>query len=156
MNCSRCKVYKELSQFYKSTRNRIGYRYECKECTKIHKLISIKNTGLDGYIKKLYTDTNSRCKKTKGRISNNLDIKDIKERFKEQNGICALSGITMTYERGNGRTHTNLSIDRIDSKKDYTKDNIQLVCNVINTMKWDLEEKEFINYCRLISNSLKK
>jgi hypothetical protein len=41
----------------------------------------------------------------------------------------------------------NVSVDRIDSKKSYSNDNIQLVCSIINTMKWDLDQEDFINLC---------
>jgi hypothetical protein len=32
----------------------------------------------------------------------------------------------------------------------YTKDNIQLVCCMINIMKWDLKQDDFINICKTI------
>ena len=35
--CSKCKVEKELCFFYKSSRNKSGYRAECIECEKKYK-----------------------------------------------------------------------------------------------------------------------
>ena len=45
----------------------------------------------------------------------------------------------------------NISIDRIDSSKGYTKDNIQLVCASLNNMKMDLKNKHFIQLCKLVA-----
>lgn len=33
-NCSKCKQYKELSEFYKDSRTSLGVRPECKDCAK--------------------------------------------------------------------------------------------------------------------------
>jgi hypothetical protein len=150
MNCVRCKVYKSLSEFYKSN-NKVGRRPECKECTKERKIITFNSRGVNGYIKKIYSDTNNRCKNTKGRIKNELKVNDIIDMYEKQEGRCALTGKKMTYERGKGRMYTNLSIDRIKSEKHYTKDNIQLVCNVVNTMKWDMTQEDFEYYCKLVT-----
>lgn len=44
----------------------------------------------------------------------------------------------------------NLSVDRIDSSKGYTKDNIQLVCAAANMMKGYMEYNDLINFCEAI------
>jgi hypothetical protein len=56
----------------------------------------------------------------------------------------------MTNVSNNGRILTNLSIDRIDSKKGYIKDNIQFVCMAINQMKSDLTLDELYFFCENI------
>jgi hypothetical protein len=56
----------------------------------------------------------------------------------------------MTYLMGKGRIYTNVSVDRIDSNKGYLKDNVQLVCMVINQMKSDLNLDELKYYCQEI------
>jgi len=50
----------------------------------------------------------------------------------------------MTYKFYEGRVNTNVSIDRIDSTKGYSKDNVQLVCMAANQMKNDLSMEEFV------------
>jgi hypothetical protein len=52
--------------------------------------------------------------------------------WEKQKGLCALTGIPMTYKFYEGRVNTNLSVDRIDSAKGYSKDNVQLVCMAAN------------------------
>ena len=70
--------------------------------------------------------------------------------WNKQNGICALSGIPMTYLLKEGRIPTNISIDKIDRTKGYTIGNIQLVCMVCNQIKSDLTEEEMYNFCKKI------
>lgn len=52
--------------------------------------------------------------------------------WKAQNGKCAISGLDMTYELGEGRIYTN-----VRPSKGYTIDNIQLVCMAVNQLKSD-------------------
>ena len=72
--------------------------------------------------------------------------------FYEQEGMCAITGQPMTHIRGQGRVNTNISIDRIDSTKGYTEDNVQLVCRIVNTMKLDMTDEEFKFWCSLVLN----
>jgi hypothetical protein len=53
---------------------------------------------------------------------------------------------------GDKHGETTASLDRINSKKGYTKDNVQWVHKWINFMKQDLDEEEFITFCEAIVN----
>lgn len=64
-----------------------------------------------------------------------LPLEYVQDIYKYQNGLCAISGVEMTHIRGQGKVPTNISIDRIDSSKEYEVGNIQLVCHYVNTMK---------------------
>jgi hypothetical protein len=44
------------------------------------------------------------------------------------------------------------SLDRIDSTKGYIKGNIQWVHKDVNKMKWNWNQSNFINWCKLITN----
>jgi hypothetical protein len=48
------------------------------------------------------------------------------------------------------------SVDRIDSSKGYTKDNIQFVCFMANIAKNKFSCDELINFCNLVSEFNKK
>ena len=48
---------------------------------------------------------------------------------------------------------TTASLDRIDSKKGYTIDNVQWVYKKINMMKQNYDQKEFVNLCCLIAEN---
>lgn len=45
------------------------------------------------------------------------------------------------------------SLDRIDSSKPYVKDNVQWVHKVVNNMKWDFDQNEFIEWCKIIASN---
>jgi hypothetical protein len=64
----------------------------------------------------------------------NLDIDFLLEMFTAQNGQCKLTGISFSLEKENDCRVDPwaISIDRIDSKLGYTKDNVRLVCTVVN------------------------
>lgn len=44
-----------------------------------------------------------------------------------------------------------MSIDRIDSSKNYENDNVQLVDKRINMMKGSLSNEEFVNLCTKVA-----
>ncbi len=62
----------------------------------------------------------------------------------------------MTHTRGDGTVYTNVSIDRIDNDKGYTKDNIHLVCFIANLMKSTMTVDELAEWCKAITRHQKK
>jgi len=60
------------------------------------------------------------------------------------NGRCSLSGRPLVFE---SNYITTPSIDRIDSSKGYTDDNIQWVGASINNAKATLDNNDFIELC---------
>jgi hypothetical protein len=64
--------------------------------------------------------------------------------------ICPISHQEMTYQQGLGNLETNISIDRIDSSKDYIKGNIQFICRRVNTMKHNESLDSLIFWSRAI------
>lgn len=56
----------------------------------------------------------------------------------------------MTYELGEGRLYTNVSIDQIHPSQGYTIDNIQLVCMAVNQLKSDFGMDIVIALCKAI------
>lgn len=71
----------------------------------------------------------------------------------KQKRKCALSGIALTCVLRKGlKIHTNASVDRIDCFKDYTPDNIQLVCSALNSFKGTTPNKKFVWWCKQVTN----
>ena len=79
-----------------------------------------------------------------------LSIEFLEGLYNKQEGKCAISGVVMTHIYGQGKTPTNISIDRIDSSKEYSEDNVQLVCYTVNIMKNTLTLEELKDWCKLI------
>ena len=65
--------------------------------------------------------------------------------------ICPISHQEMTHIQGLGNLETNISIDRIDSSKDYIKGNIQFICRRVNTMKHNESLDSLIFWSRAIT-----
>lgn len=88
-----------------------------------------------------------------GARARNIDVyvtkKDLWDKFEQQNHICTLSGIKLILSDKKDNT---ASLDRIDSSKSYTIDNIQWIHKDINLMKNAFDEKYFIDICRKISD----
>lgn len=84
----------------------------------------------------------------------NITIEDIWNLFLKQNRKCALTGVYLSFGQ-NDKDHkagkTTASLDRIDSSKGYTIDNVQWVHKWINLMKQDMHDNEFITWCNLVS-----
>jgi hypothetical protein len=79
---------------------------------------------------------------------------DIYEKYIEQNKKCALSGLDLSLSF-DIKTNT-VSVDRINSKKHYTRDNIQIVHKMINQCKMDLNDNDFYNFCKSVYLNLKE
>ena len=77
-----------------------------------------------------------------------IDIQFIWELFLEQNKKCALTGFDLNISEKPERT---ASLDRIDSKKGYTKDNVQWVHKDVNWMKQEYPQDRFIEICKAVS-----
>jgi len=67
----------------------------------------------------------------KNSLKYDLSLDFLDDLWSKQNGRCAMSGIEMTHQRG------DLFAVRIDLKSgtDYTKSNVQLICDGIKRMK---------------------
>jgi len=80
------------------------------------------------------------------KLVDKLGRENIINLYKKQGGCCAISGIKMSGVKNPSIKHrnpTNISIDKIDPKKGYILDNIQLTCLWTNTGKQQLSTEEY-------------
>ena len=78
------------------------------------------------------------------------------EMFLKQKKRCSLTQLRINFpENGTEERHRNYtaSLDRIDSKKHYTLDNIQWVHKHVNRMKNIFSQEYFIKMCQLIAQN---
>lgn len=124
-----------------------------KSCGKCRDLES-RNKLWKGYyeISKTYFSTVFN-----GAIKRNLEfditIKDMWDQYLKQNKKCSLTGRDIYFS---SRRKTTASLDRIDSSKGYTKDNIQWVHKDLNIMKMDFTEEYFIQTCKEVVNEYER
>lgn len=83
-------------------------------------------------------------------ISFDLKIEEIWDLFLKQDKKCAISGVELSFSPKSVGCLCSASIDRINSKKGYTIDNVQWVHKKINIMKQDMDDDEFLNWINLI------
>lgn len=174
--CRVCGETKLLSEFAKSGKKTgTGYKTHCKVCAakklqdwrqsnpekakqqdkrwyknnkdkvKIKNQKRYTNLTLDEKFQQLVKTATERKK-----IKCFVTVKDLHDVWQKQNGLCAYTKLPLTSQAHQLNT---VSLDRIDSDKDYTADNIQLVCVPINRMKLDMTEDQFINLCRLVAQN---
>lgn len=77
---------------------------------------------------------------------------DIWDLYIKQNKKCALTGSQITLHKND---KINSSVDRIDSLRGYTKDNIQIVLKEINKIKMDIPQDKFYELCKTVYLNLK-
>jgi hypothetical protein len=83
-----------------------------------------------------------------------ISLENLYEQYKKQDGKCIYSNESLSFVRRGRKYRTgNASVDRIDSSKGYTKDNIQWVDKNINRMKSNFSSDQFVNMCSLVSNN---
>lgn len=161
--CTACKRYLPRSKFNTDNTNLHGKRgnlcRQCKDCQRKRyyaerqRLLNDDYAALRYKLQQALKSARRRAKEYNRYID--IDLEYLFYLWNSQNGKCALTGIQMTYKFYEGRVNTNLSIDRIDSAKGYSKENVQLVCMAANQMKNDLSTEEFLFMCNKVIETIK-
>ena len=144
--CPVCKEIKLLQDWYPNNLSR------CKICDKIkrqkhYQKVATKHvSSVENFLK--YKLGNCSQKKN---VLITITHKDLIDQYNLQNGKCFYSGRPLAIEMRT-KSLDSLSIDRVDSSKGYTPDNIVLCCSIINIMKLDTPTNEFIKICQDIVN----
>ena len=148
--CTGCNVVKSRDSFNKNTGTRDGLTTRCRLCIKIQRNKWISELG--NYIACLYLHLKYKAKER------NIDVKitdeDILDLYEKQGRRCALTGITLTHVRDDpdhkvgDRYFYNISVDRVNSNGIYEKGNIQLICSMLNQIKWDIPNDLLIKACK--------
>jgi hypothetical protein len=60
---------------------------------------------------------------------------------------CYYTGMDLTLEAHKLNT---ISLDRVDSSKDYIEGNVVFCCSMVNKMKNNLSVEQFVNFCEKI------
>lgn len=86
-----------------------------------------------GHLLKLYASMGKPSSRSRNRgITRSLLYQDLVDIFEVQGGLCAYSGIPMTFGSYKENWWT-CSPERLDMSKGYTKDNVCLICFEFNT-----------------------
>ena len=128
--CSRCDILKDVTEFYKMKSSYDGYRPECTEChKKDRKLRAMKDPVMDRCKRMGYSIINrtvSNVNKTKNKVYRELGIvSEIGDTGKEIGQYLYenfYDDVKALIDKGETPT-----IDRIDSTKNYSTDNIRII-----------------------------
>ena len=145
--------------------NREGYKIseterECTNCgtmfLKTSKTVTLCNKCNSERVKcispesKMFQRAKGRAKQK--RLDFNLTVKDIiipKH--------CPILGIELVCKSGiSGGQKNSPALDRINSMRGYTKDNIQVISHLANMMKSHATEKELITFANWIIKNIPK
>jgi hypothetical protein len=97
------------------------------------------------------TRSDAKCRRN---LEFTIDTDYVMDLLEQQNGVCALSGWTLEFERGGtykgNKNPKGCTVDRIDNAKGYIKGNIQLTCTLPNYLKSDMDIAQFRSLCKAI------
>lgn len=129
-----CKKCDEITK-HRFVKNKTNGYYSCSICTEKNS----KNHSQKHWFRYLAQKANSRKKENSVKITEDM----LKKIYLKQQKCCALSGMGFDMKKSLYKP----SLDRIDSQKGYTEDNIQLVLFIVNKMKRELRQDEFKAIC---------
>lgn len=162
--CNKCGKLKNPKDFVVQRMDnywvgKYRYLYECKECKKnrtYQKRDKDRETidwALNIIIKQLQQWAKNR------KIEFTIATEDLLDLREKQGGKCYYTWYDMEYWYIHykewttaDKTKLQLSCDRLDNNRGYTKENIVLCCTIANKMKNTLSQKEFYQICKDISD----
>lgn len=169
IKCYHCQIEKPCSEFHKwnSSKSTRKYQTFCKECKKNtnYKRDPETRRTWENKFKSKYLKTcsgasakllrASRKNAARKNVEFNLTKEWIENKLKHM--TCEVSKLPLTLNTKTEREFRcnpfNPSIDRIDPKKGYTKDNCQLVCWIYNLAKSDFNHEIVMELARALSNN---
>lgn len=157
--CNCCNSDKSLFEFSKNARSKDGLQYRCKDCDNKYQAIRRKENYLEHreYDKKYQANKRKNfdyrlqmlinASKQRAKLKNrehSITVDDIKAIY-PADGCCPIFGMKLEFNNAGFRENSP-SIDRIDSSKGYTTDNIQIISWKANRIKSyaTVEELEII------------
>lgn len=116
----------------------------------------IKHESVRGRMCELLCHARDRSRR-KG-LEFNLDLDWIVDLFNKLDGKCTLSNIKFEFKTTQEieRSPFSPSIDRIDSKRGYVKDNVRLVCTMVNLALSNFGDEAFLKMCEAVTNKQKE
>lgn len=145
--CTKCKEVKPFTDFTKGPDH--GYRYQCRACNLAYQAKSTNRseTAARYYAKR--KETNPQLflwKQAKHRAT--FDYQGMEFTIQIQDIVIPKQCPYMKVEFQPLDKKYGYSLDRIDSTKGYTKENIQVISRIANIMKNNATEQELISFAK--------
>jgi len=146
--CSRCKIHKPISEFYKNKAQGDGFDYYCIPCKKDYQLLNYDKTANQKYYQANRLDAIAKRRVHKARIKTkelgcdgDHTLQDHIRLFEEQEGLCAYCNCELSDD--------NKTIDHIiplTRNGTNNPDNICWACRSCNSSKHDNFISEWDGY----------
>jgi hypothetical protein len=146
--CNTCKEEKLTAEFSINNAAKDGLQYNCRTCDN-KRQVQRRQQNLDAHLDYQRNYQRNRRKDFQYRLrmlinaskqraklndrEHNINVEDIKAIY-PVDGCCPIFGIKLEFN-GAGFRDSSPSIDRIDSTKGYTRDNIQVISWKANRIK---------------------
>lgn len=125
-------------------------RYKRKDKELKYRQSRYYSSDLKNIISITYSNVKGRAKQYS--LQFDLDKEFLLDLIKVQEQKCALTGLDFKYDPENVEVAHKRpfapSLDRIDSTKGYTKDNVRFVCIIVNFALSEFGDKAFDKMCR--------
>jgi hypothetical protein len=144
--CKNCQKTLPISDFYPvKGKNKQYFTCYCKKCD-VAKSHSRYISTVEGRIKRLWLSIKIRTRNKNQLFT--VTESDLLNQYNKQNGLCYYTGEPLSLDVGN----KSISIDRLDSKLGYSKENVVFTSWRINNMKNNDDEAVFLEMCGKIWN----
>lgn len=145
IKCRKCNKVLPSDQFQKG---RVGTPREytfsyCNSCRNLHTK-SRRSRNLDLFLKERHSNLKRRAAAQSTYF--NLTLVDFIEIYHSQDGKCFYTGAELHVKAGEGRKENSLSVDRVNNKLGYTRENVVFCTSRINTVKSNLTLEEIKEY----------
>ena len=146
--CCHCKKDKPFSDYTKNRSSKDGLQYRCRPCDLIYQTKrraenytesleysrNYQRNRRQNYDYRLQMLINSSKQRAKNKNrEHSITVEDIKAIY-PTDGCCPIFGMKLEFNQAGFRENSP-SIDRIDSTKGYTRDNIQIISWKANRIK---------------------
>ena len=146
--CSHCKEDKSFSEYTKNRSAKDGLQYRCRTCDLVYQTKrradkydesleysrNYQRNRRQNYDYRLQMLINSSKQRAKNKNrEHSITVEDIKAIY-PADGCCPIFGMKLEFNQA-GFRESSPSIDRIDSTKGYTRDNIQIISWKANRVK---------------------
>ena len=163
--CSKCGEKKHIFNFHFKIRTKKDgtkqpdIQAQCGAC-RIKQKIKKYNSDPHSHVFRLIQLLLQPSAQKRGRRPCTMEIDEFMNEWQKQFEVielhCPKLVIQMTFIGGKDKIKTNISIDRINSKKDYELGNVQVVSHIYNIMKQHYTDEEVDKFCSLRVNVIKK
>lgn len=170
IKCANCEkiVVKELREYKRQIKN--GHtRFFCdNSCAAIKRneehppkgnvdnFGGKRGVGLDEYSPFRWYVLRGEYRSKHKKYDCDLTVEYLKQLWKEQSGICPLTGWELVLPKSTTKPWTssspaNASIDRIDNSKGYMQGNVRFIAFMANIARQSFSDEQLIEFCKAVA-----